>query len=238
MVLGSKKVPITNSVTLQGGYTRPNSEEGGFSKFIPATSGDSLSKTPQPVPGGLVGLVPPEGSPPLVKSALALALENGFTGVNSTLEIAGSPSDVKVHELNLALGEGVALVLPLKVHLENPFLGNSCYVGSDADPIYWELRTDTTSPPPPNEPITGNAGELEFPEEGLIVEISGAVLVDNAWSAPAAEGCGGLLSALVDPIINSQAGLPSASGHNTAILDNTIFETTAFAVNENDENNP
>ena len=237
-MLGSKAVPIVNDVTLQGAYTKPNKEEGGFSKFIAASSGDSLSKTAQPVPGGLTGLVPPESAPPLVKAALAVFLENKLTDVNATLEIAGSPADIRIHELNLALGEGVALILPLKVHLENPFLGGNCYVGSDASPLYWELRTDTTSPPPPNESITGNAGEIEFLEEGLIVEIAGTVLVDNAWSAPAASGCAGVLSLLVDPIINAQAGLPAKAGHNTAILENTIFETTAFAVNQNDEENP
>ena len=56
--------------------------------------------------------------------------------------------------------------MPVKVHLENPFLGKSCYVGSSSSPISWELTSGTTAPPGPNTPITGTVGEVEFLEEG------------------------------------------------------------------------
>ena len=240
VVLGSKTVSIVNPVTLQGGYSEAPEEgpEAGFSKFFAATNGITLSKAPQPLPGGLLGLVPPESSPPLVKAAVELAAKNGLTGVNSTLELARPASEIRVSEEHLAEGLGVDLVLPLKAHLENPLLGSSCYVGSSSAPIIWELRTDTTEPPAPNEPITGNFGQTTFLEGGRIIELSEVVLVDNSWSAPAASGCGGLLSSLMDPVINSIAGLPAAAGHNTAILDNTISEASALAVNKNDETHP
>lgn len=239
VVLGSKTVPIVNPVTLQGGYSAEAEEgpEAGFSKFFEATNGITLSKAAQPVPGGLLGLVPPASSPPLVKAAVELAAKNGLTGVNSTLELARPASEIRVSEAHLAEGLGVDLILPLKAHLENPLLGSSCYVGSSAQPILWELRADTTNPPAPNEPITGYPGDTEFLEEGRIIELTNVVLVDNSWSAPAASGCGGLLSALMDPVINLASGLPAAAGHNTAILENTISEAAAFAVNKNDENN-
>jgi hypothetical protein len=239
-VLGSKKVPIVNPVTVQGGYTEP-AEEGpeiGFSKFIGATNGITLSKAAQPVPGGLLGLIPPESSPPLVKALVELAAKNGLTGVNSTLELAKPASDIRINESHLAEGLGVAFILPLKAHLENPLLGSSCYVGSATNPLIWELTPGTTEPPPPNTPITGNTGAVHFLEGGRIVELTEDVLVDNAWSAPAAEGCGGALSALIDPVINAVAGLPAAAGHNSAILENTISETTKFAVKQNDEEHP
>jgi hypothetical protein len=240
-VLGSKKVPIVNPVTLQGGYNEPPEEDiFGFSEdFFGATNGVTLSKAPQPVPGGLLGLVPPENSPLLVKLLVELAAENGLTGVNSTLEIAGSASDIQISELALALAEGVTLVLPLKAKLENPLLGNNCYVGSDSNPLIFELRADTTNPPPPNKPITGNGGTVTFLENGRILRLDDAVIVDNAWSAPAAKGCGGpLLAPLIDPVINSQAGLPAPAGTNTAILENTIHTTTAQALKKNDAENP
>ncbi len=198
-VLGSKKVPIVNPVVLQGGYSAPNEAEGGFAKFIAATNGETLSKSPQPVPGGLLGLVPPEGSPPLVKAALKFFLENGLTGVNTTLELAKPASDIRISELNLALGEGVTLKLPLKARLENPFLGSNCYVGSSSDPIIWELTSGVTSPPGPNKPISGKTGTVEFFEEGEIVKLDESVLVDNSWSAPEAQGCAGILSSLARP---------------------------------------
>lgn len=239
VTLGKKTVPIVNPVTLQGGYDEPPEIFEFSENFFGATNGVTLSKSPQPVPGGLLGLVPPESSPPLVKALVELAAENGLTGVNSTLEIAGSASDIKINELALALAEGVTLVLPLKAKLENPLLGNNCYVGSDSNPLIWELRADTTNPPPPNEPITGNGGEVTFLENGRVLRLSDAVIVDNAWSAPAAKGCGGvLLEALIDPVINSQAGLPAAAGTNTAILENTIHTTTALALKKNNSENP
>jgi hypothetical protein len=53
-----------------------------------------------------------------------------------------------------------------------------------------------------------------------------------------ASGCGGIFSFILDPIVNSSAGLPSSAGHNTARLKNTIYESTAFSVKFNDESHP
>jgi hypothetical protein len=136
-----------------------------------------------------------------------------------------------VSEYNLLLEEGVALKLPVKVHLENPFLGSECYVGSSSSPLIWNLTTGTTSPPGPNKPITGTSGTITTKDEGEIVTLTGTKLVDNAWSAPTATGCGGILAFIVDPIINSTVGLPAASGSNTAELINTINEATVGSVN-------
>jgi hypothetical protein len=232
-VLGKKTVPIVNPVTLQGGVTEPAEVGEEFrSHLIAATNGETLSKTPQPVPGGLVGLVPPEKSPPLIKSLVELAVENGLTGVDATLELARPVSEAEISESNLAFEEGVALKLPVKIHLENPLLNSTCYVGSSSSPLIWNLTTGPTKPPAGTEPIHGKGGTLEFLEEFQIAEISGSELVDNAWSAPKATGCGGiLLEALIDPVINSQVGLPSAAGKNVAILDATSFLALTEAVN-------
>jgi hypothetical protein len=241
VVLGKKKVPIVNTAIIQGGYTEPAEEgsEAGFSKFVAATNGVTLSKAPQPVPGGLAGLVNcKEISNFLLRISCEVTFENGLTGVNSTLELAKSASDIRISEIHLAEGQGVVLKMPVKVHLENPFLGSSCFIGSSSSPLNWELRPDTTSPPPPNKPITGNPGEVEFLEGARILKLKGVELVDNAWSAPGANGCGGIFSFLIDPIINASVGVPAAAGVNTARLKNTIYETTAFAVNKNNEDNP
>jgi hypothetical protein len=238
VLLGTKKVTIEKEVVLQGGYTEPNEAEGNFSKFVAATNGQTLTKAAQNVPGGLLGIVPPEKSPALVKALSAFFFENALTGVTSTLELAKPASEIRINEISLAEGLGVVLKLPVKVHLENPFLGKSCYVGSSSSPINWELRPDTTNPPLPNKPITGNPGEVEFIDEGRILKLFNVEFVDNAWSAPAASGCGGILSFLVNPIINSQIGLPSAAGKNTTRLKNTVYEAPVFAVKKNDEEHP
>jgi hypothetical protein len=234
VILGKKVVPITKSVVLQGGAGK---QVEGIAPFFAASNGITLSKAPQNVPGGLLGIVPDASSPFLVKALIKFFLENSLTGVNSTLELAKPASEIRVSENNLASEEGVALKMPVMVHLENPFLGKSCYVGSAASPITWNLTTGTTAPPAPNTKISGKAGFIEFLEEGSVAFLKEAKLVDNAWSAPKATGCGGILSFLVTPIINSQLGTTTA-GNNTAILNNTIYIAAAAAVRLNNEEHP
>jgi hypothetical protein len=235
VVLGSKKVPIEKQVVIQGGFGKANEE--GFAAFFAPTSGEALSKAPQNVPGGLLGIVPEAKQPLLVKKLIKFFFENSLTGLNSTLELAKPATEIRISEKHLAEEIGIALELPVKVHLENPFLGNNCYVGSSSSPIVWKLTTGSTSPPAPNTSITGSGGVATFLEEGRIVETKGTKLVDNAWSAPAATGCGGILAFLVNPIVNSSLGTTTA-GHNTAILNNTLNVAARAAVNKNNEEHP
>jgi hypothetical protein len=235
VVLGKKVVPIEKQVILQGAVAAVGEDE--FGKFVEATNGITLSKAPQNVPGGLLGIVPDASSPFLVKALIKFFLENKLTGVSSTLELAKAASSIRVSENHLAAQEGIALEMPVKVHLENPFLGKNCYVGSSTSPITLKLTTGTTSPPAPNKAITGSGGELTFLEGVRIARLDKNVLVDNSWSAPAPTGCGGILSFLVTPIIKAQLGTTSA-GYNTAILKNTIYLSAAAAVKKVDETNP
>jgi hypothetical protein len=242
VVLGSKKVPIVKPVTLQGGYG-PVIEERGeeeFAQFYAASNGVTLSKAPQPVPGGLAGIVNcKEISDFFLRISCELTFENGVTGLNSTLELAKPASTIRISENNLAGEIGIALEMPVKFHLENPFLGSSCFVGSSSKPVIWKLTTGTTSPPPPNKPITGAAGIATFLEGGAILSLKGTRLVDNSWAAPGATGCGGfLVELLLDPIINSASGLPAAAGKNTAILNNTVNVASAEEVRKNNAENP
>jgi len=235
VVLGSKKVPITKPVTLQGGVG-PEDEATGFSKFFAATNGVTLSKVPQAVPGGLAGIINcTEIKEPILRASCKLVFENGVTGLNSTLELARPASEIKVSQLHLSEELGTALQMPDKIHLENPFLGSNCYVGSSSSPIIWNLTTGKTSPPAPNTSIKGFAGKATILEGGLVVENKETILVDNAWGAPGASGCGGFLVELIlDPIINSQLGT-TTPGHNTAVLNNTISLTFAETVQEKNQ---
>jgi hypothetical protein len=227
-VIGKEKVPIVKAITLQGGI---NAFFSGEETFIAAEDGNTLSKTPQKVPGGLAGLVKcNEITNFLERLACEVVFENGVTGVNATTELAAPASSIGLHTFNLLGGVGTGLSLPLKVHLENPFLGSSCYIGSNAHPIVVEFTTGTTSPPPPNKPITGNPGEEVFNEAGNILSIKNNSLVNNSFAAPSSEGCGGLFSFLIGPIINSRLGLPAAAGSNTAILKGTIKLSAAEEV--------
>ncbi len=133
--LANKTVPITKPIVLQGGIIE------GTHVLVPAADGNTLSRTPLTVPGGLTGI---EGLP-LGGEVIAVT------------ELAGP---VELFAENLT-GLGPAVKLPVKVKLENPILGEACYVGSEAEPILLQLTTGTTKPPPPAKPISGNPGTVE-----------------------------------------------------------------------------
>jgi len=235
--LGNKNVPIVNPVTLDGGVAKPAKEEEpeeGFSKFFAAANGETLSKTPQPVPGGLAGLVNcKEIENFLVRIGCEAVFENHLTGVNATLELAQPASEIRINEINLVFEEGTALKLPVKVHLENPLLGSSCYVGSSSSPLIWNLTTGTTKPPVGYSALKGASGLLTFTEEAQILHLRGTELVENDWSAPEATGCGGAIVELIlDPIINAEIGLPASAGVNEAVLQDSIDVARAVEVNK------
>ena len=226
--VGKKTVPINKTITLQGGlFENTTTKE---LEFVGAEDGETLSKTALYVPGGLFGVHPPESWPKEAKEKFEEMVNKGLTGVTETTELAEPASAIRLNTTNLITESGVALQLPVKVKLSNFLLGNSCYVGSNAHPVILNLTTGTTSPPEPNKPIKGTAGELEFKEEFNLLVLNGGSLVDNAFAAPAATGCGGALEKLVDPIVNAQFGLPAPAGHNTAILTGKLEEAVASAV--------
>jgi len=90
-------------------------------------------------------------------------------------------------------------------------LGSTCSIGTTSNPININvLTTGTTSPPLPNTAISGSP-----------YSTSGSVLlVNNSFSVPGASGCPPIL---FDPNgintqINTNLGLPSPSGNNTAVI--------------------
>jgi hypothetical protein len=237
-IVGKKTVPITSTITLQGGLNEAATPTGF--EFVAAKDGNTLSKTPQKVPGGLSGLVnctSIKGSGLIEKAERASCeaiFENGLTGVTATTELAAPASQIQISLGALLGGVGTALQLPVKVHLENPLLGSACYVGSNSAPIVLPLTTGTTSPPAPNKPIKGNPGELTFNGEGTILTVNKNSLVNNSYAAPATNGCGGIFEFLIGPIINSSLGVPATAGHNTAILNGTLKQTGSESVREHE----
>jgi hypothetical protein len=229
--IGNQKLPIVSPFTLQGGFIE---SETGFT-FVGAADGNTISKTPVQVSGGLLGGMKCSA----VKNWIArigcqLLQTSKITTVTATTELAGSASSIVLSPGNLFGEQGPALVLPVKVHLENALLGKECYIGSNTGPIVLELTTGTTSPPLPNMPIKGSSGHLAFNEEGTILSIAGESLVNNTFAVPAATGCGGPLAFLVDPVVNARLGLPATAGHNTAIFTGTYRQAGAAIVREHE----
>lgn len=253
-VLGSLRVPIDKTIVLQGGGLPTGLINEYFT--LPAANGESISKTELNVPGGLVGLgdcaaIQGRGFFENDRRAVCRSFfGNRFTDVTATIEGVASTTNPSILNVGAFFArEDTALVLPIRVHLKNPLLGSACYIGSEASPIELRLTTGTTSPPKPNEPIKGTRGASSTETEtidGKEAEVSvstEASLVDNSFSVPKAEGCGGFLSSVVDPILNAKLGLESPSGHNTAILTGphrSAFaeEVIASEQSPTDSNNP
>ncbi len=226
--LGNASVPITSStpIVFQGGFAvDPNTF---LTTFYPAVGADTLVKQSIKVPGGLIGLVDTGGFSGLLISLFNAAVAS-VNDVYATAELAGSP---KFDYFSFIIGAGTTLELPLRIHLENPFLGPNCYIGSSTTPVRLKLTVGTTAPPPPNSPITGSVGTISQNTGGTVTTASGASLVDNAFSVPAASNCGYLLPDMlvITFAVNLKEGLPAAAGKNTAIMGGLLQTGTRTAV--------
>ena len=194
--MGSKDVPITEPIELVGGTNE-------FAENFAFNSKGGLLPAKQRVPGGVVGLT---GLDWLLEFLSAEALE-----LYAVTELAGTPKIFGVEHVQL----------PIKVHLINPVLGDNCRVGSNSEPIALDLVTGTTSPPAPNEPITGKSPEPEFDPATHILHANNGIFVDNSFAAPGANGCVltllGSLPVSLDDVINLASGLPSPAGSNETV---------------------
>jgi hypothetical protein len=240
IAIGSTKVQIDQTITLQGGAVATGNPENSREFYqIPAVGGPSVSETELNVPGGLLGLVncgeiKGRGIVERIKRRTCRAIfESGFSRVTASIELVANAEDPALfNEFAANTEQGSANTLPVRVHLKNPLLGSSCYIGSESSPILLHLTTGATSPLPPNTSISGSVGTPSNMEEDgwLVLTVAGTSLVDNTFSVPVAEGCGGSLSSIVDPLVDLKLKLPSPDGNNTAILDGTFTTATAEAV--------
>lgn len=217
--VGGVTVPISSAITAKFGAYWPND---GPSVTFPDGTTASLFSTVTPTDGKELSSKPIDVPVP--------GLANFFPGVTSAItqvELAGPITDFAP----LATGENFPLFrLPIKLHLLNLFLGLNCYVGSNTNPILLEPTTGTTSPPPPNQPISGDPGSIAINNDpngfgALVVGFTGASLVDNSFSVPSAGGCG--IGGSLNWLVNLLFGLGSAAGHNT--LSFTGVNTTLAA---------
>ncbi len=170
--------------------------------FVPPAGTNGFFARAVPVPGGLLGIEWIPGN-----SVLAIT------------ELAGSASAIR---LNLATHE---LNVPVKVRLVNVLLGMDCHIGTNSNPVVLNLTPGTTSPPPPNRPITGNPGTEESNGRALIFR--GAVNVENSFAVPGATECG-LGLGLINSLVNLRLRLPSAAGNNSTVVYNDVALKTAL----------
>jgi len=228
--IASTKVPINKTITLQGGIIETENPETEVvtQTFVGAKDGNTISKTALNVPGGLLNLIKCEEiSNEFERFVCEIVFENSFTGVTATTELAAPASSIGINEGNLLGESGTALSLPVKVKLSNPLLGEECYVGSNEHPVVLNLTTGTSGT------LKGSAGHINV-KEGLLTDTENK-LVNNTFEAPAVNGCGGIFSFLINPLVDAKLGLPSGEGHNKAVLEGTLEQASNKKVEESEK---
>jgi hypothetical protein len=189
--IGNLPVTTTGNTNLQAGLVL---DENTFEFAVIPPPGGALLADPVQVTGTPVGTV------------------------TAVTQSAGTPSDFNLFA-GIVTGEPI-ITLPIKIQLQNPVLGPSCFIGSDQDPIVLHPEnTDLSnaisvggfSPFDPN-----GVPNLAGPD--LTLMITGAVQGDDTFAVPGASGCGPNGDGSLDPVVNAVVGLPSPSGDNHLVL--------------------
>ncbi len=224
MVIGGLRVPFARTITLEGGFAQTGNPENEREFFmVPNPGGHTLAGAEMAIRPSMLDCAGITGSGKMEREDRLVCGLN--LGLKVALEVVTSAKHRAILNLfSLARAEGVALTLPVRLHLKGPFLGAACYIGSEADPIEWHLTDGTTDPEPPAGAISGKVGPFQTLEEGgLVMERNSNELVDNAFSVPVAQGCGeASLSAFVDQLIDAELRLPSKDGHNSVVISGTL----------------
>ncbi|MCO5994196.1 Vgb family protein [Actinoallomurus rhizosphaericola] len=156
----------------------------GTATLQPPLTGSELESVPVEVPGGIIGTLPLIG--PILGMTPAAMLP--FNKLTITQSLAGP--------VTVGFGpSGLQATATLNIQLNNQLLGGGCVIG----PITASLA-----------PADRSGGSVHDPQLGwqpLNVEIK-----DNTLSVPKAHGCG--IGGILDGVINSTMGLPSASGNS------------------------
>lgn len=156
-----------------------------------AKNGWGVHSKPVTVPGGVLGV--------------DLPLNNlfGLAAVTAEVEGVGLPvMHDQIFDFNIDL--------PVRMKINNPFLGDKCYIGSPDTPVTFELRG--VNPGTANPPVYEVLGEPDYPAETLKISNVQAAAAD--FALPSASGCGPF--GVLNPIVNWRAKLPATQ--NTSLI--------------------
>jgi hypothetical protein len=186
-------VPLGESLEIRGTLRE---EAGGAPLFVPPAGTNGFFARAVPVPGGLLGIEWIPGNTVLAITELA--------GPSSSIRIVPSTATIRI---------------PVKVRLVNLLLGMDCHIGTNRNPVNFDLITGTTSPPPPNRPISGRVGTATG--TGRAILLRGNLNVENSFAVPGATECG-LGLGLINSLVNLRLRLPSAGGNNSVEIVNDV----------------
>ncbi|MFD9635277.1 hypothetical protein [Streptomyces violascens] len=206
--LGSTEV-VTGASDLQAGVVQ---HTGGAPTLV-APAGGALIADSADIPGGLLGLMCPSDIP-VIGEICRQITNSTLNRVTATVESAGLPTGF---DLTAGATSGRPILsIPVRIHLQNPFLGSSCYIGSAAHPIVLRPQ-NVTAPAFGIKRFDGN-GTPNTTGVMNRLSLTGASQTDTTFAVPGASGCG--LAGMLDWAVNLKTGLPSAAGNNSVVLDN------------------
>lgn len=199
---------------------------------VVSPGGGSIIAEPVQIPGGLLGLMCPSGIPVVSAICAQLIDNNPINVVTAAVVAAGEPTEFSIAA---GLGAGQPIVrLPVKIKLGNPFLGSNCFIGSNSDPIVLRPANQTK---PTGSVVRFNADGTPNPTGQMGYSVTSNVSqADTTFAVPGANGCGPL--GLLNFAVNLKQRLPSPSGQNSLVLNNTttrfggILQPAAFAPNQ------
>ncbi|MFE6365579.1 hypothetical protein ACFVP3_37035 [Streptomyces sp. NPDC057806] len=207
-----KTTVTTGRTNLQIGVVQ--NSDGTSSVVAPA--GGALVAESATVPGGLLGLMCPSNVPAI--TAICEQLSNStLNKITATVESVGAP--YAFDQTAGILTEQPIVAIPVRIHLENPFLGSKCYIGTAANPIV--LRPENRQFPEFGMSFFQGDGTVAEDGEMSRIYLTGATQNDSTFAVPGASGCGLGLLGLIDAAVNAKTGLPSAAGNNSLTLNNT-----------------
>ncbi|MER5849475.1 hypothetical protein ABT126_21055 [Streptomyces sp. NPDC002012] len=205
--LGNTVVPVGASDLQVGVVTHP----GGGATVVSPPGGALVADSAQ-IPGGLLGLMCPSDIPVITGICNQLT-DNTLNRVTATIESVNSPSGFQLLA-GTTTGKPI-ITLPVRIHLENPFLGNSCYIGSASDPVL--LRPQNLTRPAISTQQFAGDGTTDATGPMGRISLVGANQTDTTYAVPGASGCG---LGLLNWAVNLKTGLPSVSGNNSVVLNN------------------
>ncbi|MGC5341664.1 hypothetical protein ACPXCE_02045 [Streptomyces sp. DT24] len=222
---GSIKLGNTTATTaandLQFGVVRDTAT--GESTVVPPAGG-ALVGAPTEIPGGLLGLMCPSGIP-VVSGICAQLTDNTLNRVVATVESVATPRDF---DLVAGMSAGRTIVrIPVRIHLENPFLGGKCYIGTSGSPVV--LGPQNVTGPAIGSGLYAADGATDDTGPLNRISLTGNAQGDSAYSVPGATGCGPLGLGALNWAVNLKTGLPSAAGRNSLVLNDTATYTAGLA---------
>ena len=116
----------------------------------------------------------------------------------------------------------------IKFQLINPLLGNSCYIGSDNNPVV--LNPQLSVGPGGMLEVLPDPNPAKHPDTQVLA-ITAASATDTTFSAPGVTGCGpgGAANIPVDEALDAGTGLPAASGVNSLTLNGSFAIAYTYA---------